>query len=317
MIYPIKTFLKQNVLVMKRVIICKRRIRFYTTGLVTVGTYKNKLRSLLDQLAKLRQTIYDRITLFLLNKVILRQLVLQYHIALLYFRYGSEQVGSFIERFINLSTFAVIISLICSRLHIAEYLIIFCLLFIRLDFAVLAMARFYKKNTTILHQNFPKVRNPNTRGMWSRTSQIITEAATNPQVQAVAAAVGGALVWKCLDVYDTQTQKEISAADRDAEAIQRDADRDAEAIQRDADRQAEASRQKETLAAEASRQKEALAAEADQRDADRLAAHEQAAADRVEENRRLAFDKLVSPDFNDLSENQQNHIRQVIDSGKL
>jgi len=294
-----------------------RRRRCYITTQVMVITSKNKLLLLLNKLASFRQAVYDKITIFLLNYYILRQLVLKYHVSLLYFRYGSEQVGSFIERFINLNTFAIIVSLIFSRLHLAGYMILFCLLFIRLDFAVLAMARFYKKNPSIFHKNFPKARDPNNRGMWSRASQVITEAVTNPQVQAVATAVTGALVWKALDVYDTQTLKEISDADRVAEAEQREADRVAEAEQREADRVAEAEQQEADRQAEAQRQKEALAAEAEQREADRQAEAIQRDADRVEENRRAAFDKLVSPDFNDLSEKQKSQIYQVIESGKL
>lgn len=79
-------------------------------------------------------------------------MVILYHIALLYFKYSCERAGLFIERFINLNTFALLVSMICSRYHVAGYMIIACLIFIRLDFAVLAMCRFYKKRPEIMYK---------------------------------------------------------------------------------------------------------------------------------------------------------------------
>lgn len=93
-----------------------------------------------------------------------------------------------------------------SKLHIAKYLIIFSLIFIRVDFSVLSMLRFYKKYPEKLYLLYPAHK----RYMWSK-------AASNPQIQAIAVGVTGAVAWKALDVWDIQTQKEIANDDRVAE----------------------------------------------------------------------------------------------------
>lgn len=269
------------------------------TLLMTLLFLPLPIKELLLKYTTWRQRLYDKTMILLLANNITGFIIIKVHTMLLYFRYYCQKIGDSIEHYIGLNTVALLVSMICSRLHVAGTMIIFCLLFIRLDFAVLEMLRFYKRNPTILDRNFPQIK-ANTRGMWSKAQKIITEAATNPQVQAVSVAVVGALAWKTLDVYDTQAQKEIAEADRLAETL-----RQKEAIE------AEALRQKEAIDAEALRQKEAIEAEAKQREADRLAEAKQREADRRDENYRLAFEKLTSPDFDTLSPEQQALIREI------
>ena len=290
--------------------------------------FKDLVSIQLKKLNDFRQSIYDMVTLFLVKIPVIGQIVIKYHIALLYFRYLCIKIGEKIERIINLNTIAIIISMICSRLHIAGYMIICCLLFIRLDFALVSVARFYNNNPLVLQRNLPQLSDPNRRGMWSSARKIITEAANNPQVQTVAVAVTGALVWKSLDVYDTQTQKEIAEVDRITESREREHDREAEANRQAEALEAEALRQKESLEAEALRQKEAIEAEAlrhkESLEAETLR-HKEAIEvevqerekDRVEENKRAAFDKMCSPEFTNLSEEQQAQVKQVVQDGKI
>lgn len=76
------------------------------------------------------------------------------------------------------------------------------------------MLRFYKKYPETLH----RIYNPQQqREMWTQASKIAQEAASNPQVQAVAVGVMGALAWKVLDIHDVHTQQQIAEADRIAE----------------------------------------------------------------------------------------------------
>lgn len=246
---------------------------------------KNYLLSLLERYRLWCQSLYDKVMLYCLEVSVLRYLIISYHIFLFYFRYGAELLGAKIERYISLSNFALTLSIICSRLHTSGYMLLFCLLFIRIDFQVLNMARFYKQHPIVFKKNFPQAFPPrNTRGVWSKAQKIVVEAATNPQMQAVSVAVVGALAWKCLDVYDTQTTKEIANQDRIAENARSEADRIAENTRSEADRNAENARSE---------------------------------ADRIAENKRLAFDKMCSPEFHELSAEQKEALDHTVKTGRL
>jgi len=181
-----------------------------------------------------------------------------------------------------------------------------CLLFLRLDFGVVSVAKFYKKNPSVSQKNFPRLSDPNRRGMWSKAGKIVTEAATNPQVQAIAIGVTGALAWKVLEVYDTQTQKEIADADRVEQSKQHKETLEAESQRHTEILKAESQQHTETLAAEAAQQASAREAESREREKDRL-----------EENKRAAFDKISSADFINLSEERQAFVKQVAEDGKI
>lgn len=205
-------------------------------------------RSLVENLHKFstfKQKIYDNITLSLLDNSSLAPFICFYHRFLFAFRIYSVDFFNFVERFVNLQVAAIIISLILSRLHFGGLLIIFCLVFLRLDFAVLSMARFYQKRPERL-KNLYHIQQ---RYMWSRVAKVAEEAASNPNVQTAATLVVGALAWKALDVYDTQAQKEMAEEDRIAQKEMAEENRIAE-NQRHADemkmREAELAEAKES-----------------------------------------------------------------------
>lgn len=112
----------------------------------------------------LQQNIYDKITLYLLNYGITRFIIINIHKSLYYFRYFCIRDGDFIEKYMSLNMLVLIMSIIASRLHFAGSLIICYLLFIRLDFAVLFMLRFYKGHMEIFKKNFPQAYSLQKRG---------------------------------------------------------------------------------------------------------------------------------------------------------
>lgn len=201
----------------------------------TIKTFFEVFQNEAKKIIIFRQKIYDNITLSLLQIKIIKPLVLSYHKGLFYFRYFCERAGCFVEHYVALNTFALLLSIICSRLHIAGYMIVACLILIRLDFTV-AMLRFYKPRMELAIAHFPQLNQLNRCGMWTSAFKALGEAASNPQVQAVGVAVTGALAWKALDVYDTLKQADIAQADRDAVAIQAQAQIECE--EREKDRQA-------------------------------------------------------------------------------
>lgn len=242
-----------------------------------------------------RQQLYDKVTLKLLNIFIIKDLIILMHTCLFYFRIKSVALFEFIERYINLDVFMIILSVVCSRLHIAGYMIVGCLLFFRLDLAVMYMARFYKKYPLILDKNFPQINKGDKRSMWSKAAPLISEAAQNPKVQAVAVGIGGLVVWKALDVHDTYKQADIAEADRQTEANEREKDR-----------QAEYQRHQELVQAEYQRHQEVVQAEANEREKDRQV-----------DTKRLAFEKVTSPEYNELNNEQQTLINEVLKTGVL
>lgn len=310
----------------------------YYQVILLKNTQGEKFKAYISRCLFFQQKLYDNITLYFLRIPMIRPIILLYHKSLFYFRYKCQQIGQYIEYRMPLSTFAVLLSIICSRLHIAGYMIMVCLILIKLDFTVVSMLRFYKPRLDLLETNFPQIGQKNhlhKRNMWTSAFKVVGEAASNPQVQAVGVAVAGALAWKALDAYDTQTQKEIGDADREAMAIQAQADRDAAAIQAQADRDAAAAQaqaDREAAAAQAQADREAAAAQA-QKDREEQAKDREAESkrhketleaealerqkDRQEENRRIAFEKMLSGEFENLSDDQKQRVVRIVQSGDL
>lgn len=246
------------------------------------------VRELVHRYACWKQKWYNQLTLRLLDNKFLAPFVKCFHLSLLYFRYYSIVFITFLEQFISLNAFAIIVSVICSRLHVAGYLIVFCLIFLRVDLAVIPMCLFYKQYPNQLLKHFPGA-TVIKRGMWRASLKIIEEASSNPKVQAVGVAVAGAVAWKALDVYDTLKQEDIAALDREASERQAAADREVTERQAAADREA------------AERQAAA----------DREATKQQATADREAENSRHANTLRVEIEQRELDRNVEAHQREL------
>jgi hypothetical protein len=212
------------------------------------------LRFLLQKYADFRQNLYNKITLKLLETPLINVIVKLWHRFLFAFRIYSVNICDYISQYISMNMLALIISIVFSRLHIAGYLIIFCLLFLRLDFGVLAMARFYKKYPDKLHNLYTNQK----RFMWSQVGKIAQEAASNPYVVTTATAVVGCVGWKALDVWEIHK----------------------ESLMQDKDIAAENKRHAENIAAENQRHAEEMSM--------RRAELEEARLTRMDENRRHA-----------------------------
>ena len=193
------------------------------------------VRNILLRISNYKQSVYNKVLLILFDIPIINFIIIRTHICLLYFRYYTTIIPTKLENFISMNFFACIIATICSRLNIAGYMFILILIFIKLDFAVVSMARFYRSHPGVFQRNFTSIPK-GSRGMWSQAGKIISEAASNPYVQATAAAGATALGWKLLDVYDTGVHKDVAEADRVAENERADADRVAENERAEADR---------------------------------------------------------------------------------
>ena len=170
-------------------------------------------RIFLQKYSTFKQNLYDKLTLKCLEYHYTKSMIFKYHRFLFAFRFYSVNLCKKLSHFINLDVLAILLAIIFSRLQAASFLIISSLIFLKLDFAVLSIARFYKKRPILLKELYKIDR----RFMWSKAAKIAEEAASNPHVQQAATLVVGALAWKVLDVHDTQTQKEIAEQDREAE----------------------------------------------------------------------------------------------------
>jgi hypothetical protein len=169
------------------------------------------IKAILNKIGDIKQNMFNNFCIYCLNSLWLKPAIVTWHRFLFWFRISCIDLGLLIEKRISLNFLAFIISMACSRLQVAGYLIFFCLLFIRLDFAVLSMARFYKRYPKRLEALYDN--NNISRSMWTRVSAIAQEAASNPQVQTISVAVAGALAWKALDVYDLIKTESIAEAE--------------------------------------------------------------------------------------------------------
>jgi hypothetical protein len=179
------------------------------------------VRDLFSKYVLFRQNVYDRFTLYFLETKYISNYFQFYHKFLFFFRVQSSHFFFFVEKYIFFNHLVLILSLVLSRLHLAHYFILVISVFIFIELKTLPMLRFYKRYPSKLGFLY----NNQQRHMWNQASKIAQEAASNPQVQGAIAAVGGLLVWKAMDVYDTQTQREISQADRIAQKEVSEADR--------------------------------------------------------------------------------------------
>lgn len=203
----------------------------------------------IERYALWRQQIYNTLTTFILEQPFFRSFLIKYHIFLFYFRDYTLRFFEWVSQYISLPVFGIMISIVFARLGIAGYLAFFCLLFLRLEFSLVSVCRYYKTHPAQLAKHLPGVLIIK-RGMWSRAGKFIEEASLNPHVQVVATATAGLVVWKCMDVWETTKAAEIATADREATTQTADKDREATSQTADKDREAENQRAKESREAE-------------------------------------------------------------------
>lgn len=243
---------------------------FFETSSINLGipllfTKGNPFKYYLSAYLAWVQAKYEYLLEILLFYPVSRPIIRGYISFLFFFRVSCNEVSK-IPYFNSMVMF---IAILCSRLHLAGYMIILCLIIIRLDQSFNRIAIYYRKNPNKLVLDFPYI--IGNRYMWSRAGKVVLEAAENPMVQATAVAVTGALAWKALDVIDKGRQLETTQAEIAAEAIQRDEDRKTEAKERQLDREADA--QQQALNREADAKQQALNREAEnQRHRESLAA---------------------------------------------
>src|SRR5579871_3530723 len=171
------------------------------------------------------------------------RLVLHYFKIVLLFRAICMELT---ERYtqMELNAIAFLVATVASRLRLSGLLAGFIFFILAFEFHFQTIARFYRKNPTLLAQHFPEGQDPKRR--MHRAVQAIAEALSNKVVVATTTAVGGMVAWKGLDVYETHKQ-----------GIQQDKQLAAEAIERQKDRNTA----KEALVAENQRHQESLAME--------------------------------------------------------
>jgi len=250
------------------------------------------------------QSIYDLVLEKLLNHKITRPITKLYIGFLLMYRVICEIIG---EKIPYLPVIAIVISMVCSRLHVAGYLIIIGLIIIRLDYAYNKIAAYYRKYPIRLANDFPQTqipnpKNPIRRYMWSKTTKIVVDAAQNPMVQATAVGISGAVAWKSLDYLEAGRNAESAKLDREsaeklAEKTRADTAEEGHfnrvsaeklaAEQREADMQ----KHRESLAEEARKHRESLAAEAEQRQLDREAEYRRHRESLAAEAEQRRFDR--------------------------
>ena len=187
----------------------------------------------------------------------------------------------------NVNLAALSISMITARLHVGGWLIVVCLIILRLQASFRKVARYYQADMTRLNRDFPHIRME--KRYMKRATEAIVEALENPKTQAVAIAVGGALAWKAMDLWDTSKNAEIAESDRKAAIETADKDRKATIDTADKDRLQEAMERQKDRIAEDARHRQTLEAEATQRQLDRESATQRSSLN-MDENENLFVD---------------------------
>lgn len=194
----------------------------WKSGLSSIASTKFYL--FLNKISVTSQKYHDFIMELLLNtKVISFFLLIWIRFLFLFHDFYLNLHIRFGDNNVNLAALAI--SMIAARLHLSGWLIVVCLIILRLQGSFRKVARYYQSDMTRLNRDFPHIRME--KRYMKRATEAIIEALENPKTQAVAIAVGGALAWKAMDLWDTTKNAETAAKDRDAEATQRDIDRKA------------------------------------------------------------------------------------------
>jgi len=224
--------------------------------IVLFGRYP-RIVNLLIMMSNFYQKIYDKIVESLLSYKFTKGFVLLYFRFLFLFREKCMELGKRYTQ-LELNCIALLIATVASRLKFAGTMITFSLIIVYFEMHFQNMAKFYRRNPTLLVEHFPDGQDPK-RGM-HRFTQAVIETFSNPVVASVATATAGAVGWKALEVHQVNKENLRADKDRDAAALQGEKDREAEANQRQLDR--EAARETAQLAREAEyqRHKETLEA---------------------------------------------------------
>lgn len=188
------------------------------------GRYPRIVR-LLEMMSTIYQKFYDRSMEFLLSIPGIKNLVLHYFWLLMRFRLACITIG---DRYTQteLGIIGIFLATVASRLKFSGVFVTISLIFCHLELQFQNMAKFYRKQPTLLAQHFPEGQDPK-RNM-HRVTQAIVDSLSNPTVVAVGAGVAGALGWKALDVWDTTKQERMAEKDREATSLNAQKDRDEE-----------------------------------------------------------------------------------------
>jgi hypothetical protein len=246
------------------------------------------VKSYLLKLSQLQQNVYNKTFDMLLTNKVTRPFVRLFIRLLFRFHYVTESLYCYFGEG-NINMASLFLSGLTSRLHIGGWLIVVCMIILRLQASFRKVARYYKADMSRLNRDFPNIHMD--KRYMGKVNQAIIDALENPRTQAVVVAVGGAIAWKAMDLWDTTKNAEIADKDRVANMLIADKDRthasqeaqkernadnarhremlEAEATQRQLDRDAEDLRHRETLTREDARHRETLEAEAIQRQLDR------------------------------------------------
>lgn len=233
---------------------------------------KEKTVELLKKFNEKKAAIYAKVLDYTLKNPnsLLNKTVKAYLWLIMSFHYYCEITYNKIGG--NVAVYALIVSYAANRLHVGFMLLLVLLFMLRLDFAFNALSRYYRARPGKFQQHFPMPDGPK-RQMWSRIAHAVSDAASNNKLtSSLAAATGGMLVWKALDVreqslnnsdnektraHDSKEneknrQSDDARHDKDL-ALQKELHKETlanDSKEREKDRQAESTRHKETLAHE-------------------------------------------------------------------
>ena len=249
---------------------------------------------ILHKYANFSQSVYDRMTLWLLDHTFSRKLVIEWHRFLLLFRLNCEETTIAIGGSRNLSLMTLGLTYALKPVH--GYMAVLILFLLRLNFSYGSMSRFYQTRTKLFETNFPEAQDPKHR--MQRAAKVLAEAAQNPYVKAAAVAGVGMCGWKALDVLDTTRAAEQAEKDR-----------------QHATEEAEKDRQHATEEAVRTRQHATEEAEKDRVES-RKAAAEEVVRGRVESRKAAAFDKINSAEYESLSEAQKKSLEHALETGE-
>lgn len=213
------------------------------------------------------QKFYDKTMDLLLSFRPTKFLVLLYFKFLMWFHSGSIVIGNRFAK-MELHSLALVIATLASRLKFSGLFITVCLFILYSEMHFQSMARFYKKNPTLLMQHFPEGQDPKRK--MHRMVQAVIESLSNPLVAATATGVAGAVGWKALDVYEVVKQ-----------GIQQDKQIEAENLRQEKQIEVENLRQEKQIETENLRQNKQIETEAAERERDRLAEAAEREKDRL------------------------------------
>ena len=205
----------------------------------------SKFKEKLVIIQNFRETWYDKITLKLLTIPVVKDIIIFYHRIVFEYVINFTQTKDYVEKYIRLPNLLILVGMLGTRANFGMELILCSVLFMRVEFSVIAVKGFYRRHPWLLEKNFLNL-SVHKRLMMSGAAKALA----NPGGALAAATIVGIVVSKGFDAYEASKLHEEGDKTRVVMREEGDKNRAADKEEGNKNRAADDARHKASLEAD-------------------------------------------------------------------